>query len=153
MEEGIHQKIGLVHIKIVNEKIHWRNGVRIIIHLTDAGAHGQLFSNYDKYPEEEKKLINELEKCIEKKIDIFGYVIQEESRKSFEECSKIYRNKGGSYEILNFFQNEMVSSLCKEKKRSKREKGEFQNEVNRNFRMNAVRNVADRMKRREEEFN
>ena len=85
-------------------------------------------------------------------MNIFGYVILEPSRNSFEQCSKIYRNKGGSYEILNFFQNEMVSSLCKEKKRSKREKGEFQNEVNRNFRMNAVRNVADRMKRREEEF-
>ena len=53
--------------KIANEKISWRNGVRIIIHLADAGAHGNLFTSYDKYPEEEKKLINELEKCIEKK--------------------------------------------------------------------------------------
>ena len=53
--------------KIANEKISWRNGVRIIIHLADDGAHGNLFTSYDKYPEEEKKLINELEKCIEKK--------------------------------------------------------------------------------------
>ena len=148
--------------KIANEKISWRNGVRIIIHLADAGAHGNLFTNFDKYPEEENKLINELEKCIKKKIDIFGYVILEGSRKSFEECSKIYRNKGGSYEILNFFQNTTANNALdigsgiklspEEKEYSKRGKEEFQNEVNRNFRMNAVRNVADRMKRREEEF-
>ena len=148
--------------KIANEKISWRNGVRIIIHLADAGAHGNLFTNFDKYPEEENKLINELEKCIQKKIDIFGYVILEGSRKSFEECSKIYRNKGGSYEILNFFQNTTANNALdigsgiklsrEEKEYSKRGKEEFQSEVNRNFRMNAVRNVADRMKRREEEF-
>ena len=147
--------------KIANEKISWRNGVRIIIHLADAGAHGKLFTSNDKYPEEEKKLINELEKCVEKKIDIFGYVILEESRKSFEECSKIYRNKGGSYEILNFFQNNMANYTSESysrirrpfgEEKSKGEKEDFQMEVNRNFRMNAVRNVADRMKRREEEF-
>ena len=148
--------------KIANEKISWRNGVRIIIHLADAGAHGNLFTIFDNYPEEENKLINELEKCIQKKIDIFGYVILEGSRKSFEECSKIYRNKGGSYEILNFFQNTTANNALdigsgiklsrEEKEYSKRGKEEFQSEVNRNFRMNAVRNVADRMKRREEEF-
>jgi len=150
--------------KIANGKISWRNGVRIIIHLADAGAHGKLFTSDDNYPEEENKLINELEKCIEKKIDIFGYVILEESRKSFEECSKIYRNKGGSYEILNFFQNTTANYALDAvdygsgirrspggEDYSKREEGEFQREVNRNFRMNAVRNVADRMKRREEE--
>jgi Mg-chelatase subunit ChlD len=53
--------------KIANEKISWRNGIKIIIHLADAGAHGKLFTRNDKYPEEEKKLINELEKCVEKK--------------------------------------------------------------------------------------
>jgi Mg-chelatase subunit ChlD len=141
--------------KIANEKISWRNGVRIIIHLADAGAHGKLFTSNDKYPEEEKKLINELEKCVEKKIDIFGYVILEESRKSFEECSKIYRNKGGSYEILNFFQNNMANYASESYRGMRSRKGkteDFQTKVNRNFRMNAVRNVADRMKRREEEF-
>ena len=92
--------------KIANEKISWRNGIRIIIHLADAGAHGILFTKYDKYPEEEEKLIKELKKCLKKNIDIFGYVILEESRNSFEQCSKIYRSKGGSYEILNFFQNQ-----------------------------------------------
>ena len=144
--------------KIANEKISWRNGIRIIIHLADAGAHGKLFSNYDKYPEEEEKLIIELEKCLKKNIDIFGYVILEGSRNSFEQCSKIYRSKGGSYEIINFFQNQNYTSRdsrddkCEMRRRVFRseEREDFQSEVNMNFRMNAVRNVGDRMKRRKE---
>lgn len=144
--------------KIANEKISWRNGIRIIIHLADAGAHGKLFTNYDKYPEEEEKLIIELEKCLKKNIDIFGYVILEGSRNSFEQCSKIYRSKGGLYEIINFFQNQNYTSRdsrddkCEMRRRVFRseEREDFQSEVNMNFRMNAVRNVGDRMKRRKE---
>ena len=89
--------------KIANEKINWRKGVKIIIHITDSGAHGQLFTKYDKYLEEEGKLIEELEKCALKGIKIFGYFLKEDCRNSFEECSKIYRSKGGSFNILNFF--------------------------------------------------
>ena len=72
------------------------------MHLTDAGAHGKLFTKNDKYPEEEAKLIAELEKCAEKKIKIFGYVIDDKCQNSFNECSKIYRSKGGSFEVLKF---------------------------------------------------
>ena len=88
--------------KLANEKISWRNGTKVIMHLTDAGAHGKLFTKNDKYPEEEAKLIAELEKCAEKKIKIFGYVIDDECQNSFNECSKIYRSKGGSFEVLKF---------------------------------------------------
>ena len=88
--------------KLANEKISWRNGIKVIMHLADAGAHGKLFTLNDKYPEEEGKLIAELEKCAEKKIKIFGYVIDDKSQNSFNECSKIYRSKGGSFEILKF---------------------------------------------------
>jgi len=89
--------------KMANENISWRNGIKIIIHLTDAGAHGKLFTKNDKYPEEEGKLIIELEKCSLKGIKIFGYIIKEDCRNSFEECSKIYRSKGCSFEILDYF--------------------------------------------------
>ena len=88
--------------KLANEKIKWRNGTRVIMHLADAGAHGKLFTLSDKYPEEEEKLIKELEKCAEKKIKIFGYVIKSDAQNSFNECSKIYRKLGGSYEIMQF---------------------------------------------------
>ena len=70
--------------KMANENISWR----------------------DKYPEEEAKLIQELEKCALKKIKIFGYIINDECRNSFEECSKIYRSKGGSFEIFDFISPE-----------------------------------------------
>jgi len=89
--------------KLANEKITWRNGTKVIMHLADAGAHGKLFTSYDKYPEEESKLIAELEKCAQKGIKIFGYTIKEECQQSFNECSKIYRSKGGSFEIVKFF--------------------------------------------------
>ena len=88
--------------KKVNEEINWRNGTRVIFHLADAGAHGKLFTPYDKYPDEEQKLINELGICSEKKVKIFGFVIEEDSRNSFEKCKNIYSNKGGFYEICNF---------------------------------------------------
>ena len=103
--------------KLANEKISWRNGIKVIIHLADAGAHGKLFTPSDKYPKEESKLITELEKCTEKGIKIFGYVIKSEAQNSFNECSKIYRNKGGSYEIFQFQaipmnNNMMINGPC-----------------------------------------
>ena len=96
--------------KLANENINWRNGMKVIIHLADAGAHGKLFTKYDKYPEEENKLIYELERCAEKGIKIFGYVIDYYAQNSFNECSKIYRRKGGSFEILKF-QNIPMESM------------------------------------------
>ena len=95
--------------KLANEKISWRQGTKIIIHLTDAGAHGKLFTKSDKYPEEEKKLIQELEKCALKNIKIFGYIIKEDCRNSFDECSKIYRSKGGSFEIFNYLSPNLMN--------------------------------------------
>ena len=88
--------------KKVNEEIKWRNGTKVIFHLADAGAHGKLFTPYDKYPEEEQKLTQGLEICCEKKVKIFSFVIEEDARHSFEKCKDIYRNKGGFYEIYNF---------------------------------------------------
>ena len=89
--------------KLANENISWRDGYKIIMHLADAGAHGKLFTKNDKYPEEEGKLIEELQKCALKNIKIFGYIIKDDSKNSFNECSKIYRSKGGSFEVFNFF--------------------------------------------------
>jgi len=86
----------------VNEKINWRNGVKVIIHLADAGAHGKEFTLSDKYPEESEKLKNELLKCCQKGIKIFGYVITDDARNSFNQCQNYYRSNGGSYEICEF---------------------------------------------------
>ena len=87
--------------KKVNEEIKWRNGTKVIFHLADAGAHGKLFTFSDKYPDEEQKLINELNICCEQKVKIFGFVIKEDARNTFEKCKEIYLKKGGIYEIYN----------------------------------------------------
>ena len=88
--------------KLANEKITWRNGIKVIIHLADAGAHGKEFTLSDSYPEESDKLKVELLKCCQKKIKIFGYVITEDARHSFNQSQKYYRSNGGSYEICEF---------------------------------------------------
>ena len=88
--------------KLANEKISWRDGEKVIMHLADAGAHGKRFTLSDKYPNEESKLIQELEKCAAKKISVFGFVIENDSLNSFNECAKIYRSHGGFYEVSDF---------------------------------------------------
>jgi len=65
-------------------------------------AHGKEFTPSDKYQDEGEKLMYELEECFQKNIKIFGYVIREDARKSFNECQKIYKKKGGEYEIIDF---------------------------------------------------
>ena len=88
--------------KLVNEKINWRNGVKVIIHLADAGAHRKEFTLSDKYPEESDKLKAELLKCCQNGIKIFGYVITDDAKNSFNQSQNIYRSSGGSYEICEF---------------------------------------------------
>ena len=98
--------------KLAHEKITWRNGIKMIIHLADAGAHGKRFTLSDKYPEEEEKLILQLENCADRGIKIFGYVIADDARNSFNECAKIFRSKGGSFEIFDFMpKNEMNNPM------------------------------------------
>ena len=169
--------------KLANEKINWRNGNKIIIHLTDAGAHGKLFTPNDNYPEEEKKLIDEIEKCAKKKINIFGYIIAEEARNTFEELAKIFRDKGGSFEIFDFNlsdknDNKVIfpfsSSIKKptgdvpgegadkkngtlfEKVDLPKEPKEPQNMINRNFNINslmAINNVIKAIKSKKKKTN
>jgi histone H4 len=157
--------------KLANEKINWRNGNKVIIHLTDAGAHGKLFTPSDYYPEEEKKLIDEIEKCAKKKINIFGYIIQEAARNTFEELAKIFRQKGGCFEIFDFnlsdskntnplFSSSIIkpkSEVPERKTKSTKENPpkentfpeDPQNMINRNFNNNslmAINNVINAIK-------
>ena len=88
--------------KLANESISWRNGIKSIMHLADAGAHGKEFTLSDKYPEESEKLKDELMKCAKKNIKIFGYIITEDARNSFNKCQELYKSYGGSYEICEF---------------------------------------------------
>ena len=77
----------------MNEKINWRNGIKVIIHLADAGAYGNEFTLTDRYPLEGDKLKSELLKYSQN-IKIFGFVITEDARNSFNHCQNYYRSKG-----------------------------------------------------------
>ena len=86
-------------------QMHWRNGHKLIIHITDAGAHGTEYSRGDKIihrGEGEKldKLINE---CIGNNISIAAFQIENEqakqekeyiSKQSFDRVKMFYERSG-----------------------------------------------------------
>ena len=95
------------HLALNN--IKWRNGINLIIHIADAGAHGKEFSKGDKYNDEGPKLISLIEKCAQNNINIIGFRIGKYPRQSFEKISEIYDNykisnkdKGQFIEIYEF---------------------------------------------------
>ena len=95
--------------KLANEKINWRKGLKVIIHLADAGAHGKEFTLSDKYILEGNKLKNELLKCSKNNIKIFGFVITEDARNSFNKCQEYYTTNGGNFEIYDFEIKEKIN--------------------------------------------
>ncbi len=88
--------------KLANDEIKWRNGEKVIFHFADDGAHGTKFYSEDKYPEEDEKLLFELQKSCNNNIKILGVVIEEMARNSFDECKKFYQSIGGYFEVCNF---------------------------------------------------
>ena len=84
------------------------DSLKIIIHIADAGAHTLRFTE-DDYKHDLKKyeigLVNNIRKCAQKNINIFGYQIGSSPKKSFTECKYIYdsvRSKDSFYEIYKF---------------------------------------------------
>ena len=73
-------------------KMNWRNGIKLIIHITNSGAHGQEFSREDKYPEEGPKLTNLIEECAKKNINIIGFKIGDDANQSFRKICEIYND-------------------------------------------------------------
>ncbi len=89
--------------------MRWRDGIKLIIHIADAGAHGVRFSPGDKHDNEGQKLPPLIKKCCDKGITIIGFSIKNEPKNSFRECKNIYDShksySSGSekfYEIYNF---------------------------------------------------
>ena len=93
----------------LDERMKWReDSLKIIIHIADAGAHTLRFTE-DDYKHDLKKyeigLVNNIRKCAQKNINIFGYQIGSSPKKSFTECKYIYdsvRSKDSFYEIYKF---------------------------------------------------
>ena len=76
--------------KIALNDIKWRDGIKLIIHIADAGAHGVEYSKNDNYPDEGPKLTELIQNCAKNNINIIGFQIGEEPEKSFEKMWEIY---------------------------------------------------------------
>ena len=88
-------------------QINWRNGLKLIIHICDADAHGKEYtSSGDSHPSEGFKLPPLLKKCVEKQIKIIGFNINNGTKTSFTKCKIEYDkydvNKKGLFKIQNF---------------------------------------------------
>ena len=101
--------VGGYNIALNNKKIHWRKGVRCIIHIADAGAHGTKYSSGDKHPEQGPLLDNLIPKCVGNDFQIIAFNIGTTAVNSFNEFKKLYLSYGGKqYTIKEFDQHNDV---------------------------------------------
>ena len=98
--------VGGYQLALDKNKMNWRmKSIKIIIHIADAGAHGERFSSNDKYNEYENPLVNLIQQCAREKISILGYQIGSSPQQSFSECKSIYdlaKSKDGNFDIYHF---------------------------------------------------
>ena len=88
--DGPEDWVGGYEIALNNMK--WRNGIQLIIHIADAGAHGTEFSEGDRHPEQGKLLPPKIEECVKRNINIIGFKISKYPKKSFDKISEIYND-------------------------------------------------------------
>jgi len=87
--------------KIIND-FNWKDGTRLIIHITDAPAHTKEFCGEINYENENGKLPKLLKLCAEKNIKIISFSIKPNAKISFNVCKKYYNEFKGFYKIFNF---------------------------------------------------
>ena len=73
-------------------KMGWRDGIKLIIHIADAGAHGTEFSKGDRHPDQGKLLPPLIERCAKENINIIGFKINDHPERSFEKIREIYND-------------------------------------------------------------
>ena len=91
---------------IALNNISWRNGIKCIIHIADAGAHGTKYSSGDTHPNEGPKLDLLIPQCAKKDFQIIAFNIGFQTINSFNVFKNIYdNNRGKQYIIKTFDQN------------------------------------------------
>ena len=100
-------------------KIKWRNGIKLIIHICDADSHGTEYTNSgDNHPYEGKKIPPLLQECVNKRIKIIGFNINNGATTSFKKCKSVYEGydikKNGLYKIEQFKETADVDTTFKE---------------------------------------
>ena len=87
------------------DKMSWRDGNRLIIHIADAGAHGTDYTSKDKYPLEGAKLDKLIQKSASENITIVAFKIGKGPKKSFSRSQRLYNKFGNkNYHIQEFDQ-------------------------------------------------
>lgn len=83
--------------------MNWRNGIRLIIHMADAPAHGAIFGGAGHEPEA-PLLIPLIQQCAARKIKIIGMPIGGSySQPSYDQCQRNYPlNEDNLYQITPF---------------------------------------------------
>ena len=93
--------------EIALSEIKWRNGDKIIVHITDSPAHGKKYSKNsgDNHIEEsfELQLDNIMERCAKENIRIIGIYKTKCSKECFIECKKIYDISNGKDFIIEYY--------------------------------------------------
>ena len=99
----------VIMILLLIERMSWWEGIKCIIHITDAGAHGKYYSSGDGHPDEGPKFDRIIPKCAEMGFYIFGFNIGSEANKSFERFRSIFKSNGGKgFEIKSFDPNNNI---------------------------------------------
>ena len=99
--------VGAYNIALNN--ISWRKGVKCIIHIADAGAHGTKYSPGDGHPDEGPKLDYLIPQCAKSDFQIIAFNIGSQALNSFNVFKNIFINNGGKkYDIQAFDQNNDV---------------------------------------------
>ena len=95
--------------KICVNKMNWKNGIRIIIHIAYAPAHSRLYNDGGDggdYSSEGPKLDNYTKKCSNMNINIVAFKIGSYPNKSFERVKSIYNNnRKYNFKMTDFDQN------------------------------------------------
>ena len=108
--DGPEDWVGAFKIALDSNIIKWREGIKLIIHIADAPAHGDEFAGKINYTDEGPKLIEKIRECVERDIKIFGLFIGKSAENSFLKCKEYYdnydRENKGLYRVVNFNEGE-----------------------------------------------
>lgn len=108
--DGPEDWVGAFKIALNTDIIRWRRGIKLIIHIADAPAHGDEFAGKENYTEEGPKLIEQIKNCVNQEIKIFGLFIGQSAENSFLKFKEYYENYDredkGLYKVLNFNEGE-----------------------------------------------
>ena len=132
--DGAEDWAGGYEMSLKNMK--WREGIKLIIHICDDGAHGEQFTPKDPFFEEGEKLISEIKECVRRNINIIGFKIGEYPEKSIEKMKEIYNNYYNEYKMTNKDNGQFIEIYNFERK--------DQNQVSENF-QKLVKQAAEKV--------